>query len=119
MIRGAENVGLSALTVPARPGGRVTAAGGPEVRTERGRRFPGSARLSLPVRSDPPDESGGSYESEANVRSAAADESVAAYESECEPEGLYGALKMVPGGPYGAEKLNIEVLDLQRVLLDV
>ncbi len=60
------------------------------------------ARLSLRARSDPPDESGGWYESAANVRSAAADESVAAYESECEPEGLYGALKMVPGGPYGA-----------------
>ena len=29
---------------------------------------------------------------------------MAAYESECEPEGLYGALKMVPGGPYGAEE---------------
>ncbi len=41
-------------------------------------------------------------ESDANGRSAAADESVAAYESECEPEGLYGALKIVPGGPYGA-----------------
>ncbi len=60
--------------------------------------------MSLPGRSDPPDESGGSYESEANVRSAAADHSVAAYESEREPEGLYGALKIVPGGPYGAEK---------------
>ena len=61
--------------------------------------------MSLLCRSDPPDESGGSYESAANVRSAAADEAGAAYESECEREGLYGALKTVPGGPYGAEKL--------------
>ncbi len=51
-----------------------------------------------------PDESGGSYESDANVRSAATDKAVAAYESEWEPEGLYGALKIVPGGPYGAGK---------------
>ena len=35
-------------------------------------------------------------------RSAAADEFAAAYQSECEPEGLYGALKIVPGGPSGA-----------------
>ncbi len=49
-------------------------------------RFTYGSRLSLYFRSDPPDESGGSYE------------------SECEPEGLYGALQIVPGGPYGAEK---------------
>ena len=61
--------------------------------------------MSLPVRSAASDESEAAYESAANVRSAAADEAGAAYESECEREGLYGALKTVPGGPYGAEKL--------------
>ncbi len=52
-------------------GKRVSARRG---RTER-KRLPSGARLSLPCRSDPPDESGGSYESECR-----------------------------PGGPYGAEK---------------
>ena len=46
-----------------------------------------AARLYLHVRSDPPDEFGGLYE------------------SECRPGGPYGALKQVPGGPYGALKL--------------
>jgi hypothetical protein len=39
-----------------------------------------------------------------NARPAVANEFATAYESECEPEGLYGALKMVPGGPYDVEK---------------
>ncbi len=43
-------------------------------------RLPSGARLSLPCRSDPPDESGGSYE------------------SECRPGGPYGALEIVHGG---------------------
>ena len=43
-------------------------------------------RTSLHVRSDPPNEFGGSYK------------------SECRPGGPYGALKQVPGGPYGALK---------------
>ncbi len=61
-------------------------------------------KKSVRARSAAADESAVAYESESNVRSAATDKSVAAYESECEPEGLYGALKIVPGGPYGAGK---------------
>ena len=45
------------------------------------------ARLSLHCRSDPPDESGGSYE------------------SECEPGGLYGAEK--PADRYGQNALTL------------
>ena len=32
------------------------------------------------------------------------EEFATAYESECEPEWLYGAIKMVPGGPYDVEQ---------------
>ncbi len=51
---------------------------------------PYEARLSLHVRSDPPNVFGGSYE------------------SECRPEGPYGALKQVPEGPYGALKKDAQ-----------
>jgi threonylcarbamoyladenosine tRNA methylthiotransferase MtaB len=70
-------------------------------------------RTSLHVRSDPPNEFGGSYESECRpagpygarsslqVRSDSPNEFGGSYESECRPAGPYGALKRVP---YGAEK---------------
>ncbi len=82
----------------------------------QGRRFPCSARLSLPARSDAPDESGGSYESECrpegpygaqgrrfpcsarlslHFRSDPPDESGGSYESECRPGGPYGALSLM------------------------
>ncbi len=86
----------------------------------RASEFPSGARLSLLCRSDPPDESGGSYESECRpggqspsgarlslpCRSAATDESVAAYESECRPGGPYGALKIVTRRDRGSATIS-------------